>query len=471
MIGEHLTQFAGLPVEDYDFDVVVDRSRSVMPRREFRVREGKSDKFWAITLDGDRYTVQFGRVGTTGQTQTKKYSSPGEARYAYQLLIEAKVKKGYAEVRERPQPGVPRRREFQVVKGTSRKFWAVALEGKSLTVQFGRLGTAGQTQTRDFDSPAEAHAACEKLVAEKVGKGYIEVGGQAAVPAGPEATGAVETARADQPLPVAYRLTLFGAGEQSLETFLNDPAAGQVEALIIGFWDYGPSGEVVEALVAGREKLPRLKALFLGDITYEEWDIAYIQQSDLSPLFGAFPGLEELRVRGADGLALGRVRHDNLRVLAFESGGLPRGVVRDVLKARLPALEHLELWLGTEEYGGDTRVADLKPLLEGKLFPKLRYLGLRDSEIADDMAAAVARAPVLKKVRVLDLSLGNLGDEGAEALLASPAVARLEKLDIHHHFVSDALVARLKALGIEVDAGERQKVYDDDEGRYIAVSE
>jgi hypothetical protein len=79
---------------------------------------------------------------------------------------------------------------------------------------------------------------------------------------------------------------------------------------------------------------------------------------------------------------------------------------------------------------------------------------------------------VLEKIRVLDLSLGNLEDEGAQALLASPAVARLEKLDIHHHFVSDAVVAQLKALGIEVDASERKKPYDfEPEYRYIAVGE
>jgi len=43
-------------------------------------------------------------------------------------------------------------------------------------VQFGRTGTAGQTQTKAFGSAGEAKKACEKLIAEKVKKGYQEVG-------------------------------------------------------------------------------------------------------------------------------------------------------------------------------------------------------------------------------------------------------------------------------------------------------
>jgi hypothetical protein len=146
-------------------------------------------------------------------------------------------------------------------------------------------------------------------------------------------------------------------------------------------------------------------------------------------------------------------------------------VVRAVGRADLPALEHLELWLGTEQYGADTTVADLKGIFAGKGLPALRYLGLRNSEIADAIARALARAPVLERIEVLDLSLGNLGDEGAEALLANPGVARLKKLDIHHHFVSDALMAQLDALGIEVDVSDPEEPDEDDRGRYIAVSE
>ena len=64
------------------------------------------------------------------------------------------------------------RREFQLVEGTSRKFWAIELDGKAHTVRFGRIGTTGQSQRKEFPTDAEAEASHVKLIAEKVKKGY-----------------------------------------------------------------------------------------------------------------------------------------------------------------------------------------------------------------------------------------------------------------------------------------------------------
>src|SRR5262245_28107715 len=72
------------------------------------------------------------------------------------------------------------RREFHFVEGTSSKFWAVSVANTTMTVQFGKIGAAGQTQVKAFASPAQAVAAAEKLIGEKTGKGYKEVGGVSA---------------------------------------------------------------------------------------------------------------------------------------------------------------------------------------------------------------------------------------------------------------------------------------------------
>lgn len=254
-----------------------------------------------------------------------------------------------------------------------------------------------------------------------------------------------------------------------------DPAADQVTGLVAGSWEMGDSDSqpVVEALVAARDRLPALRALFLGDITQEENEISWIQQSDVSPLLAAYPELEHFGVRGAEGLSLGTLRHARLKLLIVESGGLPAEVVREVAAADLHELEHLELWLGEEQYGGSSTVADLAPILSGALFPKLRYMGLRDAERADEIAAAIATAPITERIRVLDLSLGTLSDQGAMSLLASSAVARLEKLDIHHHFCSEAMVEKLNGLGIALDASDRKDT-EEHRGRtwrYVAVGE
>src|SRR5262249_34035745 len=88
------------------------------------------------------------------------------------------------------------RREFTFSEGTSNKFWAIELDGKSHTVTFGRIGTAGQTQTKDFSSEAEAKKSYEKLIAEKTKKGYEEVSGKSAAPPATKARPAEQLAKA-----------------------------------------------------------------------------------------------------------------------------------------------------------------------------------------------------------------------------------------------------------------------------------
>jgi predicted DNA-binding WGR domain protein len=68
-----------------------------MSTREFQLRDGTSDKFWKITLDGKATTVNFGRRGTDGQTQTKEWGSEDEAQKSFAKLIAEKTKKGYVE--------------------------------------------------------------------------------------------------------------------------------------------------------------------------------------------------------------------------------------------------------------------------------------------------------------------------------------------------------------------------------------
>ncbi len=255
---------------------------------------------------------------------------------------------------------------------------------------------------------------------------------------------------------------------------LDDPACGQVAALVIGGWNQvdneAGTEEIVATLAAASDRLTGLKALFLGDITSDEWEISWIIQSDVTPILEAFPALEQLRVRGGEGLALGEVHHEGLKTLIFESGGLPRLVVRAVVAADLPNLEHLELWLGSDGYGGDSTLEDLAPILSGTVFPRIKYLGLRDCERADALATALADAPILRRIETLDLLLGNLGDEGAVALISGGNLSGLKRLDIHHHYVSDEVIDGLRDTGVELNAEERQDASDDDD-RYIAVSE
>lgn len=279
-----------------------------------------------------------------------------------------------------------------------------------------------------------------------------------------------------------YNATPKVTWTQRFADFLSSPNVTGLTGLVVGVWNFAgemdetKTAEMIEAIAAAHTQLPNLTALFLGDIVSEESEISWIELADVSPILQSYPALETLRIRGSNSLTFGAsLSHAHLKELAIETGGLNPAIIHEVLQADLPALEHLELWLGTPNYGGDATLDDLAPLLSpsSQLFPRLRYLGLRDSEIANDLAAALTISPLIERIRVLDLSLGLLDDQGARALLDCPAVRQLEKLDIHHHFCSLDMMERLQSLGITVDTSERQEPdrWGREDHRFVAVSE
>ncbi len=262
---------------------------------------------------------------------------------------------------------------------------------------------------------------------------------------------------------------------EQLEKYFENPKCAEALGLIIGCYDEvtDEPAPVYKALLDNKEKLPNLKGLFLGEATQEESEISWIEHEAITEFFNAFPGLEDLRVRGIN-VRMEPVRHISLRTLVFESGALSRKILSSVHQSVLPELEHLEFYLGTSAYEGDCRPEDVRPFLYENPFPKVKYLGIRNCEDADEVAQLAAGAPVLDQLETLDLSLGNLSDEGAQALLESEGVRKLKRLNLHHHFVSDHLAEALGALPPEVDLRNRQEPYrygDDAPETFIAVTE
>lgn len=267
------------------------------------------------------------------------------------------------------------------------------------------------------------------------------------------------------PLPAAdeaaWRLWLDPAYSESEETFEEyfkrfldtvDPAG--IQELIVGAWadvQETSSAEVVKLLAEAAARLTALRGLAIGDISPDEAE--WIRQSDLTPLLAAFPRLEVLEIRGSEGLELRPVRHDALRVLRIEAGGLPGQVARALGAAELPRLEHLELWLGVRESAGAWQAEDFAGILSGERLPALRHLGLQNSDAQDEVAALLAAAPVVARLESLAVSMGVLTDEGAKALLSGQPLTHLKEFDLHHHYLSGEMVERLSAAlpGVALD--------------------
>ncbi|MEM7015134.1 MAG: WGR domain-containing protein, partial [Verrucomicrobiota bacterium] len=232
------------------------------------------------------------------------------------------------------------KRELVYMDAKSKKFWNIELDGTSHTVKYGRIGTDGQSSTKDFPSEDKARASMEKLVKQKLSKGYVDAEGAGASAGGvEESDGAIpliafnsivhrehifdnastfvgqrvidydpeKKAKSD----VAYRFRSDWDEDNlmpHLEHFLETDAALKATAVVIGNWsgddpDVG-SDAVVAKLVEKKDRLPNLAAIYVGDITQEENEISWIHQSDLSPILEAFPQLQFLRSRGGESLEL-----------------------------------------------------------------------------------------------------------------------------------------------------------------------
>ena len=65
--------------------------------RRFEFVGGNSAKFWEIECQAKDVIVRYGRLDTSGQVQTKSFTSPDAAERHAQKLIHQKQAKGYVE--------------------------------------------------------------------------------------------------------------------------------------------------------------------------------------------------------------------------------------------------------------------------------------------------------------------------------------------------------------------------------------
>jgi predicted DNA-binding WGR domain protein len=100
-------------------------------------------------------------------------------------------------------------RRFELVDGTSKKFWEVRQDGVELHIGWGKIGTAGQSQVKTFDDVAAATAAAEKLIKEKTKKGYGEVGSD-----GGDASEVVGEPRVEGVVWLSYQIADFDAEDE-----------------------------------------------------------------------------------------------------------------------------------------------------------------------------------------------------------------------------------------------------------------
>ena len=213
---------------------------------------------------------------------------------------------------------------------------------------------------------------------------------------------------------------------------------------------------MIDDIVANKEKFSHITSLFIGDMDFEECEVSWIIQGDYSMIYEAMPQLKSLTIKGSTELRLGTISHEGLEELTIICGGLSEDVFKSIEQAHLPNLKKLLLYIGVEDYGFDGSIDTIRSLLANSDFPRLSYLGLTDSELQNEVAAAVLESKYIGQIETLDLSEGTLNDKGGEVLLAGlPGYPNVKKLDLHYHYMTEEMEGKLKALPLELDVSER----------------
>ncbi len=259
-----------------------------------------------------------------------------------------------------------------------------------------------------------------------------------------------------------------------LVTLLDEPAAQFMQELTVGIVQIVDNSYDAIIREIGRRPRPALRSLYLGDFTGEQTEISWSDLGDVTKLCGACDRLESLTLRsGSMNLGKpGQLVFPRLRTLRIITGGFSRDQLKAVVNAHLPSLEELTLYFGTENYGCNIKRKDLDALLKSDRFPRLRSLGLCNSEITDELCGVLHLSPLVAQIRELDLSMGTLSDAGVNALATyAKGLAHLDKLDVDRSYISSTAMKQLAKSLPNTEIVSKRQSENQFERRYVSVSE
>ncbi|MEZ4234955.1 MAG: WGR domain-containing protein [Myxococcota bacterium] len=366
-----------------------------MPRYEFV--EGSSSKFWEIERDGNTFTVRYGKIGTDGQTSTKSFDSPEKTQKEYDKMIASKTKKGYQlveSVERAPEAGSNPALEQAILddpafsEGGSKDRWLVYADW--LQSQDDPRGALISAQAGGGDADGILEANKKAFLGRFAGdmEPFVEIGWHMgfwrSVKAGCDYDTADDMGDAVKGIASVVGHVLRHPSAK----FLSELRIGLVEGVTDGEADWS---DTVDAVVKNGIR-PSLRKLVVGEFEMgDDTEVSWTSIGSLGGIWPVLPRLEHLEVQGGS-IGLGKIDAPHLKHLELRTGGLPKEPVQAVAKAKLPELEHLELWFGADEYGAECTAAEIQALLKSKNLPKLRWLGLKNSEIANEIPRSWPRA-------------------------------------------------------------------------------
>ncbi len=499
--------------------------------RTFTYSDAKSHKFWNIDLQGDRFTVSYGRIGAAGQTQTKSFKDAAAARKEHDKLVKEKLAKGYVETTAKSKP--------QQAQGPMRQALEEALAANPddlashmayadyLTEQGDPRGEFVRTQ---LDLEDESKPAAERKQLRAVEKKLLKAH-------------AAEWLGDLAPYLLKQKAVLDDAGaeeEEEDEADEDDFESPKYEyGFARGWLDRLSVGRLSVAFAAVLARAPAarlLRELSVGGSFYDEVVPPALRRKCGIPERASFPALHALRKapslgnvrvfrlgedQGEDYAAfschvhLGRVRgfitdlvgqmprleelcawaneYDppdlfrlpslgNLRVLKLYHIDVPYRLSALAANPAFGRLTHLLLHPHFYKEGalGDViepreqeevaylTLEDVRAVLASPHLTSLTHLQLRLCSMGDEGCREIVRSGILRRLKALDLRHGRITDEGARVLADCKDLARLEYLDVERNGLTREGVRRMKKVGIKsLKAANQMTTTEALEGQYL----
>lgn len=460
--------------------------------------EGTSSKFWQILRTGDSFTVTYGKIGTAGQEQKKKFKSEWEARRAHDSLIEEKKKKGYLPVISGAAPSKAttsaRNPELEAAIEKSPDsddgflVYADWLQGQGdvrgeLATLQGQLAKKKDKKLKNAESELlwdhRAHfygplAAYIAKTARSYGTPAVDATWRwgfmdtlvLSAASGWAVSGGKETVSIPTVRDAAELVRLLpkvGSSRLIRELVIACPIA-EGEFMF---------ANTVKALVSVMPGLPLLRKLTLGRFHYEDSELSWSYLGKLDALWPVAEKLEYLKLRAGE-MSLGKIDAPRLRELWIETGGFSRKSLQSIIEMKAPQLETLNVWFGKEDYGCNCEARDVEPLLSSA-FPKLKHLGLANCQFGNELVPMLVRSKLSKQLESLDLSMSHLTVDGVRALVAGKAsFPKLQKLNVSRCVLDKEGVKLAKSFAKGVDVSDQYELEDyqlEEDYRYAAVGE
>jgi uncharacterized protein (TIGR02996 family) len=468
--------------------------------RTFTYTDEKSHKFWNIDLRGASFTVAWGRIGTAGQSQTKKFKDEAAARKEHDKLVAEKLRKGYRETTPAAKPEAAPDSQRDSLEAAlvdnpddlaSHMAYADYLgeQGDPLG-DFIRVQLALEDESRPADERKKLRQQERKLL-KAHGRDWLGELAPFLLDQKPKK----KREWGDHEIEYTFRRGWLDSLKVSVFSVAFTRALARAPQLRLlrrlemeydkyeeeGEYEPGddiPEGTFFPALY------PLARCPYLGNVRFfrlGEWlspeDEAEADDQGINcetegegsmAVIKLMPKLEELYLlaHDVDTEQLFSLRTlDRLRVLmVYHNTNYPLARL-----AKNPSLGNLTHFLchphAMDDDHAYIREPGVRALVSSEHLRSLTHLRLRLSDMGDKGARTIVASGILKRLKLLDLQHGCVTDKGARVLADCPDLKDLELLDLTDNALTEAGIAALQATGVEVIA-ESQWVAGDDPSRY-----